>query len=459
MKPEGQGKGTSPEKGLPQTFRPGRIFSMEPLKICLIYLVFGIIWILFSDWILFRLIPQAKEYAEIQSVKGVVFILVTTFLLFLLIENFTRRLWKKNEELRTANDQLTVREDELRAQRDALAQSQAEWETTFNAISDWISLISPDGRIYRTNKSVTSLFGIPPDQVIGRNCFEIVHGTACPIEDCPRLRMQKSGKRESIEIPKRDGKGWILITVDPVFNSVGEVVRAVHIVSDISGRIREQKSLDQAKTKLHLLNHIMFSEIQNMIYTLWGFQQIARDMITDASVRSVIGKEEVILNKISLSLKFAQTYQNLGLKPPKWQDVHQVFLLAISHLDIRNLKYSARLDRLEIFADPLLEQVIQILADNTIIHGKTATQVTLRYREGPESVTLFFEDDGVGIPDNLKENIFAPDFHRTQAVGLFLVREILEITGISIRETGIPGKGACFELVVPKEMYRFTGRA
>ena len=131
-----------------------------------------------------------------------------------------------------------------------------------------------------------------------------------------------------------------------------------------------------------------------------------------------------------------------------------MFLLAISHLDTLKIKHSIQLDGLTILADPLLEQVLQILADNTILHGKTATQITLRYLEGQESVTLFFEDDGVGISGDLKAQIFSPDFQKTKAIGLFLSREILEITGISIRETGTPGKGACFEITYPK---RHTG--
>jgi signal transduction histidine kinase len=113
------------------------------------------------------------------------------------------------------------------------------------------------------------------------------------------------------------------------------------------------------------------------------------------------------------------------------------------------------LNNLEIFADPMLEQVFQIFADNILTHGKTATQVTLRYSEGPESITLFFEDDGVGIPEDNKDKIFSPNFQKKKAVGLFLAREILEITGITITETGEAGMGARFEMIVPKGAYRF----
>ncbi|HVP97592.1 PAS domain-containing protein [Methanoregula sp.] len=433
----------------------GRIFAMAPVRICLVYFVFGFLWIIFSDNLFLSLPVPRQELILISSIKGTVFIIVTTLLLFLLIRHFTRQWEEKNEELRTANDRLREREEELRIQNEALALSQAEWEITYNSISDWICLIDPDGRILRTNRSIEPLLGIPPEQAIGRKCHDLVHGSACPVPSCPRLRMLVTKKRETIDLQSLQHAGWLQITVDPVFDSKGNLISAVHVVREITDRMREQKALEQAKKKLYLLNYVTFNEIQNSVFTLWGFQQFVRERVKEDSIRSAFAKEDELLSKITRSLKFAQAYQNLGLKPPAWQDVRQVFLLAISHLDFLSIKHDIRLDGLEIFADPLLEQVLVILAENTLFHGKKATQVTLRYTVGPGSITLIYEDDGVGIPEKIKEEIFSPDFQKTKAIGLFLAQEILEITGITIRETGIVGQGVRFEFTVPRGVYRF----
>jgi signal transduction histidine kinase len=45
---------------------------------------------------------------------------------------------------------------------------------------------------------------------------------------------------------------------------------------------------------------------------------------------------------------------------------------------------------------------------------------------------------------------------KNTGLGLFLSREILAITGITITENGTPGKGARFEITVPEGMYRFV---
>jgi len=227
---------------------------------------------------------------------------------------------------------------------------------------------------------------------------------------------------------------------------------------DLSERIRTQKALEQANKKLNLLSYVTFNDIQNHILTLWGYQQFMKEMVLEDSSRSIIEEEGIILDKISHSLKFAQSYQDLGLKPAKWQNIYHVFLMAISHLDFLKITHTVNLGAIEVFADPLLEQVFHVLAENILIHGGTATHLNFWYSQGSDSITLFFEDDGVGIPEEIKEKIFSQDFQSNKGIGLFLAKEILEITGITIREAGLPGKGARFEMIVPNGTWRTEDR-
>ena len=228
---------------------------------------------------------------------------------------------------------------------------------------------------------------------------------------------------------------------------------------DIIERIRSQKALEQSNRKLSVLNSMTMSEIRTLFSSLQVHQVMIKDRVIDPSTQSIIEKEEIILRKIDYILKFSQLHRDLGFKKPGWQNVNHVFLMAISHLDFLRIKRMVQLDGLEIFADPLLEQVFQTLADNTLTHGKTATEVHIWYKPGPESLTLFFEDNGAGVPEKSKNEIFSHDFRNKKSIELFLAREILELTGISIQETGIPGKGVLFEMTVPKSMYRITKKS
>jgi signal transduction histidine kinase len=118
-----------------------------------------------------------------------------------------------------------------------------------------------------------------------------------------------------------------------------------------------------------------------------------------------------------------------------------------------------RVEGLEIYADPLLEKVFFALVENVVLHGEGATQISLEHHETDDGLILVFEDDGSGIPVHMKEKIFERRVRDKPGMGLFLAREILSITGITIRETGESMKGARFEMLVPKGAYRFVESA
>jgi signal transduction histidine kinase len=102
----------------------------------------------------------------------------------------------------------------------------------------------------------------------------------------------------------------------------------------------------------------------------------------------------------------------------------------------------------------MLEHVFLALASNIREHAPTATEYSVTSAETPEGLVLVFRDNGPGIPASQKEKIFAREYGRRNGISLYLSREILSITGISIRETGEEGKGARFEILVPPGAWR-----
>lgn len=229
----------------------------------------------------------------------------------------------------------------------------------------------------------------------------------------------------------------------------------ITIARDITDRKMAEKALVQANKKLNLLNFVTFNDIQNALFAIKGYISLQKGLVCDAKINEYLAKEDDILRRFSISLDFAKNYQDLGIKTPRWHNVHQIFLLAISHLDFSRISRDIELENLEIYADPLLERVFFILADNIVTHGINATQLTIRYQETPDHLVLVFEDNGTGIPDTMKEIIFQRDFYSQHRMGLFFAREILAITDITIRETGTSGIGARFEITVPRGSFRF----
>jgi signal transduction histidine kinase len=127
----------------------------------------------------------------------------------------------------------------------------------------------------------------------------------------------------------------------------------------------------------------------------------------------------------------------------------------MENVDVKNVPLDIFTDGLEIFADPWLKKVFFNLIDNTLRHAEHETRITVSYRESEDGLDLLFEDNGVGIPVDEKEKIFERGYGKNTGYGLFMAREILAITGLTIRETGELGKGACFVIHAPKRVYRF----
>ena len=125
----------------------------------------------------------------------------------------------------------------------------------------------------------------------------------------------------------------------------------------------------------------------------------------------------------------------------------------ISTLDLDGIRVLADTGDLQIFTDLLIEKVFFNLVENSILHGKKVTTIRLWYRQSNGGLVLVFEDDGTGIPPGEKDLIFERGHGKNTGYGLFLVREILSITGFGI-ETGVPGEGARFEITVPRGQFR-----
>lgn len=119
-----------------------------------------------------------------------------------------------------------------------------EWEKIFDSIHDWVCIIDLDSKILRSNKKGQEYFSLPITKIIGQKCCKLIHGTDKPLDACPLLKMLNTRERESVEIQILDGR-WMMITVDPIFDDEGYIIKAVHITRDITRRIMIQNEKEQ----------------------------------------------------------------------------------------------------------------------------------------------------------------------------------------------------------------------
>ena len=192
---------------------------------------------------------------------------------------------------------------------------------------------------------------------------------------------------------------------------------------------------------------------------LSGYLELFTDHPPEPQHSMYLAKLKNAVKMIEANIEFTKLYQDLGVVAPVWQNVDDTFFKACTHVDIKKIRFQSDALGLEIFADPLLERVFYNIVANAVEHGSQVSVVRLSATEMPGSLLIAIEDDGIGIPPNDKETIFRKGYGKNTGLGLFLSREILSITNITIQESGEFQHGARFEMHVPKGIYRFSRKS
>lgn len=224
---------------------------------------------------------------------------------------------------------------------------------------------------------------------------------------------------------------------------------------DISERKRMEEALRESNQKLRLLTSLTRHDIFNHLTAVQGLLDLALDATDSAKVNEYLSYSREVCNRIESTIGFTREYENFGVVSSRWEHVYQIIESAkdeviFDDIQIENL---VPVD-LKIYADPIIRKVFTTFMDNTIRHGGDHTFIRFSVFEHDESLVIVCEDDGIGIPASNKECIFDHGFGCHTGIGLFLSREILSITGLTVRECGVEGQGARFEITVPPGKFR-----
>ena len=145
---------------------------------------------------------------------------------------------------------------------EAVGRAAQEWTSTFDGVSDALWVMDREQRILRCNKAAAELFGKTATEMVGRPCWEIVHGTQQPVAECPVTRMQRSGKRETMELAL--GGRWYQVVVDPLRDAHGELRGAIHAISDITARKQTEETLRHIAVELERRVTERTAEVQRL---------------------------------------------------------------------------------------------------------------------------------------------------------------------------------------------------
>jgi len=338
--------------------------------------------------------------------------------------------------------------------------------------SDYLVVYDPEGTILYVNPAFAAAMGCTERQLAGTPLLSYIDEEYRETMTANMAALRSSSEPpfyETVLLSSGGIRRSVIVKGRPVWYD-GQPAALVFFID-----ITERKALEDllsaraeelfqistayqvANKKLTLLSSITRHDINNQMTVLKGYLEMLEMDINDPALAAYCSNAKNAADRIAAMIRFTSEYEKIGISAPAWQDCRDLVDTAITGaphdpVTIRNDLPSG----VAIYADPLVVKVVYNLVDNAVRYGGKITTICFSSFETDGNLVIVCEDDGDGIPAAEKERIFDRGFGRNTGLGLALSREILDITGITIRETGTPGTGARFDMTVPAGGFRYT---
>jgi signal transduction histidine kinase len=214
--------------------------------------------------------------------------------------------------------------------------------------------------------------------------------------------------------------------------------------------LEDAKKINALNEKLRVVGSLTRHDVRNKLSALnVHLFLLKKKAKTNPELAQYIQGIELASKQIVDLLEFARVYEKLGAEQLSFIDVGDCVNKASGLADLKGNQVINECKGLTVMADSLLMQLLYNLIDNTLKHGQKSTLMHFHYKE-ESSIKLIYEDDGVGISEDCKTDLFEEKNCAGTGHGLYLVKRICETYGWDIAETGKIGQGVQFVISIPK---------
>jgi PAS domain S-box-containing protein len=347
-----------------------------------------------------------------------------------------------------------------------LEQAAQEWRTTFDSITDLISIHDKDNRIIRVNHAVADLLKTTPQELIGKFCREVMRGDQeCPV-NCPHLLALKTGKPSSLEIFNSKLGIHFQESASPIFNESGEIIGSVVVARDVTKqkRMEEQLIMTDRLASIGELSSGIAHELNNPLTSVIGFSQLLMEGDVPEDIKKYLG---IVYSE---SQRAAAIVKNLLTFARKHAPIKQLSQVNTVIEDVLRLRaYEQKVNNIEVesrLAPNLPETMIdhfqmQQVFLNIVVNAEFAMQeahqrgkLTITTESPDGIVRITFTDDGPGISQENLKHIFDPFFTTKEVgkgtgLGLSICHGIITEHSGKIYVRSKEGMGASFIIELP----------
>jgi signal transduction histidine kinase/CheY-like chemotaxis protein len=354
-----------------------------------------------------------------------------------------------------------------------LRESRADLLAIFENSPTMITLVNEGLDVVMVNSAMARFIGDETHTIVGKRMGEAVHcihsyeepegcGHSVLCKNCAvRKALESTFENEvgikNAEVEQEEWRGPTRIKFNLRVTTAPLVILEKRMVAvyieDVTEQKRMQTAILMANKKLNLLGSVTRHDTVNQLSVMMGNLEIASMKDPTSPLTKYLRKAMESGENIATILSFSKDYQLMGTQAPSMINVKESCSRGMATVDAKEVKVHVETGELQIFADRMLEKVFLNLMDNSLRHGERVKNIWVVSGETEDGITITFEDDGVGVPSSEKEKIFDLGYGKHTGLGLYLVREILGITGISIIESGSEGVGARFVISVPRGSY------
>ena len=128
--------------------------------------------------------------------------------------------------------------------------AEEEKTTILDSLSEIVAYYSKDMRIIWANKSAGEASVVSPIELVGSRCYDVWHHRKMPCDNCPVIKVFKTGDYQESEIDLPNGKVWF-VRAHPVKDIKGNVSGVVEVISDITIKKRIEQERKQSLDKSH----------------------------------------------------------------------------------------------------------------------------------------------------------------------------------------------------------------
>ncbi len=354
------------------------------------------------------------------------------------------------------------------AEQESLREAYSEAQLILKHLPDPTFVINTEGKVLLWNKAIEKMTGVKAEEIIGEEdyAFAILKKKRPILVDLalnpklpyktyyPNLEINGDELWTTFRIGSSGDIKYYSALAARLYDKKGNLIGAIESIRDITSYKLVEEALRNANKKLTLLSNITRHDIKNKIAISKGYVYFLNITSLNDDQKNSLNSLDRSLTDIENIIAFTKTYQEIGLNTPIWQDVGKAFAHAVTQANPGEVPVINTIEGISILADPLFEKVCYTLMENALRHGKDLTMIQITSEETESGLRITFQDNGSGIPDEDKEYIFEKGFGKNTGYGLFLAREILALSEITIAEHGKYGVSCIFDIDVPKGRYR-----